>query len=137
MRSPIHRVPPDIGQSLTIRWQFRWQFLWQNIGHIKRRAVAQGIARLRHSREHIFAQRIRAAGGRGLFGAATLWLSCENGSDDPIHLIAVSDEGDLVTDHLVLGQRRGVHMRLVTMGEGYRGHLSLWQNRFEKLVALA
>jgi hypothetical protein len=56
----------------------------------------------------------------GLFGAATIWLSCENGSEYPIHPIAVSDEGDLVTGQLVLGQKQGVHIRLIPMGAGYR-----------------
>jgi hypothetical protein len=56
----------------------------------------------------------------GVFGAATLWLSCENGSEYPIRPIAVSDEGDLVTGYLVIGQRQGVHIRLIPMGGGYR-----------------
>ena len=56
----------------------------------------------------------------GLLGAGTLWLSCENGSEYPIHPIAVSDEGDLVTGYLVMGRQRGVHVRLVPMGAGYR-----------------
>jgi hypothetical protein len=56
----------------------------------------------------------------GVFGAATLWLSCENGSEYPIRPIAVSDEGDLVTGYLAMGQRQGVHIRLIPMGVGYR-----------------
>jgi hypothetical protein len=56
----------------------------------------------------------------GMFGAGTLWLSCENGSEYPIRAIAVSDEGDLVTGYLVMGQRQGVYIRLVPMGASYR-----------------
>ena len=66
-----------------------------------------------------FAETGTASAG-GLFGAGTIWLSCENGSEYPIHPIAVSDEGDLVTGQLVLGQRQGVHIRLVPSGAGYR-----------------
>jgi hypothetical protein len=60
------------------------------------------------------------ASAGGLFGAGTLRLSCENGAIYPIHPIAVSDEGDLVTGQLVLRQQRGVHVRLIPMGAGYR-----------------
>jgi hypothetical protein len=56
----------------------------------------------------------------GVFGAATLWLSCENGSEYPIRPIAVSDEGDVVTGYLGMGQRQGVYIRLIPMGAGYR-----------------
>jgi hypothetical protein len=56
----------------------------------------------------------------GVFGAATLWLSCENGSEYPIRPIALSDEGDLVTGYLGMGQRQGVYIRLIPMGAGYR-----------------
>ena len=56
----------------------------------------------------------------GLFGSATIWLACENGIDYPIHPVAVSDDGDLVTGYPVMGQRQGVHIRLVPMGAGYR-----------------
>ena len=56
----------------------------------------------------------------GLMGSATLWLSCENGGRYPIHPMAVSDEGDLVTGTLVLRNRASVHVRLVPMGGGYR-----------------
>ena len=47
-------------------------------------------------------------------------LSCENGRTYPLCPIAVSDEGDLVTAHLVLGRGRGTHVRLVPLGNGYR-----------------
>jgi len=60
------------------------------------------------------------ASAGGLYGAATIWLSCENGSKYPIHPIAVSSEGDLVTGQLVMGQRQGVHVRLIPSGAGYR-----------------
>lgn len=56
----------------------------------------------------------------GLYGGSTLWLSCENGARYPIRPIAVSDEGDLVTAQLGMGGRRGLHVRLIPMGAGYR-----------------
>jgi hypothetical protein len=49
-----------------------------------------------------------------------LRLSCENGHAYPICPIAVSEEGELVTANLVLGRGRGIHVRLVPMGLGYR-----------------
>jgi len=49
-----------------------------------------------------------------------LILSCEDGRDYPFCPIAVSDAGEIATGHLVLSRRRGVHMRLVPMGVGYR-----------------
>jgi len=50
-----------------------------------------------------------------------MWLSCENGRDYPIHPLAVSREYDLVTGYLLTtGHGRGVHLRLVPMGSGYR-----------------
>src|SRR5262249_57995606 len=47
-------------------------------------------------------------------------LNCENGRTYPVCPIAVSDQGELVTGHLVLAPRRGIHVRLVPMGQGYR-----------------
>ena len=47
-------------------------------------------------------------------------LSCENGRTYPLCPIAVSDEGDLVTGQLVLAPGRGVHVRLMPLGNGYR-----------------
>jgi hypothetical protein len=55
----------------------------------------------------------------GLYGGSSLWLSCENGSRYPIRPIAVSEDGDLVTAQLGLG-RRGLHVRLIPLGAGYR-----------------
>ena len=49
-----------------------------------------------------------------------LRLTCENGHSYPICPIAVSEEGELVTGHLVLGRGRGIHVRLAPMGVGYR-----------------
>jgi hypothetical protein len=49
-----------------------------------------------------------------------LRLTCENGQSYPICPIAVSERGELVTAHLALGAGRGVHVRLVPMGVGYR-----------------
>ena len=47
-------------------------------------------------------------------------LTCENGRNYPLCPIAVSDEGEIVTGHLVLGPGHGVHVRLVPLGVGYR-----------------
>jgi hypothetical protein len=49
-----------------------------------------------------------------------LRLTCENGRTYPLCPIAVSEAGELVTAHLALGPGRGVHVRLVPMGVGYR-----------------
>ena len=49
-----------------------------------------------------------------------LRLTCENGRTYPLCPIAVSEEGELVTANLALGPGRGVHVRLVPMGVGYR-----------------
>jgi len=60
------------------------------------------------------------------FGAAQLdgqkmWLACEDGSNYPIHPMAVSRENDLVTGYLLrTGTGRSVHLRLMPMGTGYR-----------------
>ena len=60
------------------------------------------------------------AQARGLRGAATLWLTCENGSHYSIRPTAISNEGDLVTGYLVKRQGQGIHVRLIPMGGGYR-----------------
>jgi hypothetical protein len=57
-----------------------------------------------------------SAGG----ACAGLTLSCENGRSYPLCPIAVSDHGEIVTGRLGLAARRGVHVRLVPMGVGYR-----------------
>ena len=49
-----------------------------------------------------------------------LTLSCENGQSYPLCPIAVTDEGEIVTGRLGIAPGRGVHMRLVPMGVGYR-----------------
>jgi hypothetical protein len=50
-----------------------------------------------------------------------MWLSCENGSNYPIQRIAVSREGDLVTEYLLrAGTGRSIHLRLMPMDVGYR-----------------
>jgi hypothetical protein len=49
-----------------------------------------------------------------------LRLVCENGHKYPICPITVSETGELVTANLSLGPGRGVHVRLVPMGVGYR-----------------
>jgi hypothetical protein len=51
---------------------------------------------------------------------AGLTLSCENGRSYPLCPIAVSTEGEIVTGRLGLAAGRGVHVRLVPMGVGYR-----------------
>lgn len=54
-------------------------------------------------------------------GAQKMWLACENGQNYPIHPSAVSRENELVTGYLLrTGTGRGVHLRLVPMGSGYR-----------------
>ena len=59
--------------------------------------------------------------GPGPVAAQRMWLACENGRDYPLHPLAVSREGDLVTGYLLMtGHGRGVHMRLIPMGSGYR-----------------
>ena len=57
----------------------------------------------------------------GAAGHGKMWLACENGRDYPIRPIAVSREYDLVTGYLIMtGHGRGVHVRLMPMGSGYR-----------------
>jgi hypothetical protein len=53
--------------------------------------------------------------------AQKMWLACQNGREYPIRPIAVSREYDLVTGYMLMtGRGRGVHMRLIPMGSGYR-----------------
>ncbi len=49
-----------------------------------------------------------------------LWLACDNGRNYPIRAAVISEQGDLVTGYLVTGKRRGIHLRLIPMGDGYR-----------------
>ena len=50
-----------------------------------------------------------------------MWLACENGHNYPIHPAAVSRDNEMVTGYLLqTGTGRGVHLRLVPMGSGYR-----------------
>ena len=51
---------------------------------------------------------------------ADMSLTCENGRTYPFCPIAVSDEGEIVTARLVLRPGRGLHMRLMPLGIGYR-----------------
>ena len=63
------------------------------------------------------------AAGAGAEPAAAhkMWLACENGHEYPIRPIGVSREYDLVTGYMLMtGHGRGVHMRLIPMGSGYR-----------------
>jgi len=65
---------------------------------------------------------------RGAYSAkASIFLNCENGRTYPIRPAAVSVEGDLVTGYLLTGHGRGVHIRLMPMGDGYRyAGLGIW-----------
>jgi hypothetical protein len=61
--------------------------------------------------------------GRGAHAGgycSDLALTCENGRTYPLCPIAISDQGELVTAHLVLGPGRGTHVRLIPLGNGYR-----------------
>jgi hypothetical protein len=62
-----------------------------------------------------FTDSVRAGGY-----CSDLALSCENGRTYPLCPIAVSNEGEIVTAQLVLGRGRGLHMRLIPLGVGYR-----------------
>ena len=64
----------------------------------------------------IFGAAPASAGGT----CSELQLQCENGHTYPLCPIAVSDVGEVVTGHLVTAPRRGIHVRLVPMGQGYR-----------------
>jgi len=64
---------------------------------------------------------ILGAGPAGAGGyCSDLALTCENGRTYPLCPIAVSEEGEVVTAHLVLGPGRGTHVRLIPLGNGYR-----------------
>jgi hypothetical protein len=64
---------------------------------------------------------VGAAGEPAPIAAQRMWLACENGRDYPLRPLAVSREGDLVTGYLLMtGHGRGVHVRLIPMGSGYR-----------------
>ena len=52
--------------------------------------------------------------------ANPIGLNCENGRYDQIRPLAVSDLGDFVTGYIATGRNRGMHIRLVPMGDGYR-----------------
>src|SRR5262249_16293260 len=51
---------------------------------------------------------------------AHLALACENGHTYPLHPRAVAVDGDIVTGYLMMVYGRGVHVRLIPMGFGYR-----------------
>src|SRR5262245_33713907 len=62
-----------------------------------------------------------SAGGAPAAAGARMWLACENGREYPLRPIGVSREYDLVTGYMLMtGHGRGVHMRLIPMGSGYR-----------------
>jgi hypothetical protein len=60
------------------------------------------------------------AARRGLAAGPSHWLSCENGGSYPIRPLAVSYDGDIVTGYLGMRQNRGIYVRLIPMGAGYR-----------------
>src|SRR5215510_4929294 len=61
------------------------------------------------------------AGAAPAAAGARMWLACENGREYPLRPIGVSREYDLVTGYMLMtGHGRGVHMRLIPMGSGYR-----------------
>jgi hypothetical protein len=60
-------------------------------------------------------------------GHCSLRLACDNGRNYPVCPIAVSDHGDLVTARVITGRGRGVYVRLIPMGNGYRyAGLGMW-----------
>jgi hypothetical protein len=64
-------------------------------------------------------------------------LSCTNGHDYPFCSGAVSHLGDVVTGTLVTGPHRGVHMRLIPMGVGYRyAGRGIWFDGYQSAAAL-
>ncbi len=64
-------------------------------------------------------------------------LSCENGRDYPFCPQAVSELGDVVTGTLMTGQGRGVSMRLIPMGTGYRyAGRGIWFDGYRGAAAL-
>lgn len=67
----------------------------------------------------------------------SLLLSCENGRNYPIHPIAVSIAGELVTGYIQTGPRQRLHIRLIPMGNGYRyaAH-GLWFDGFRGAAVL-
>lgn len=68
-----------------------------------------------------------AASSAGAGEAGDFVLACENGRSYPLRATAVSVDGDLVAGYLMLGNRRGAHVRLVPMGAGYRyAGLGFW-----------
>jgi len=61
---------------------------------------------------------VSSAGG---YSRYKMWLACENGRNYPIRPLAIAREYDLVTGYMLYtGSGRGIHMRLVPMGVGYR-----------------
>jgi hypothetical protein len=68
---------------------------------------------------------LESASARG--HCSTLRLACEDGRNYPVCPIAVSDAGELVTARVITGRGRGVHVRLIPMGNGYRyAGLGVW-----------
>lgn len=82
------------------------------MGHFQKLALAFGLA----------AFSLIGSGAPSQAGGvcAGFTLSCDNGGSYPLCPIAVSDEGEIVTARLGLSAGRGVHVRLVPMGVGYR-----------------
>ena len=51
---------------------------------------------------------------------ANFSVSCENGANYRLRADRASFPGDVVTGHFYLSRHRGVSVRLIPMGEGYR-----------------
>jgi len=56
----------------------------------------------------------------GQAGDAHFALSCQNGHTYPIRARALAGNGDIVTAYLLNIRGRGIHVRLIPMGYGYR-----------------
>ena len=67
----------------------------------------------------------------------TFVLACENGQNYPLRATAVSVTGDVVAGYLMLGHRRGAHVRLIPMGAGYRyAGLGFWVDGWRQEAVL-
>lgn len=64
---------------------------------------------------------ISQAQAHGSYGSgAEFAIACENGGNYVLRAGPVTDSGDVVTGHLYLRPDRGMHVRLIPMGDGYR-----------------
>ena len=95
----------------------KWQFLTADRGPIMTKAGALLLLVVASS---LSAPVLMATPAKAGGTCASFILSCENGRSYSFCPIATSDAGEVVTGHLALSPRRGLHMRLVPMGVGYR-----------------